>query len=591
MKDMKISTLNKSIVVVLFLISQIGFSQKKDENIGTEVVNVVKPYSATISDAFKVKETPSLDDDDNSKKEEIKYNIFSFPVASTFTPAKGKAAGVDKPKKEKLFSNYATLGFGNYGRILGELFVTEQLSQTDYVGGMLRHHSSQGGIDEAILDDKFYTTSLDLTYGSQQRNFNWNADLGYQHQVYNWYGIDQNYFNREEAFYVAIDPSHTYHNFNLGGKIGFEDSFFTGASLQYNRFWDNYGSAENRFLVKPSFEFDIMDAAVKTNVIGDYVSGSFERNYFNLNEIKYGFTNFGLNPSISLTQDDWAFDVGVSLFYSADIENSKSKFFIYPKITASYKLVGDLMIFYAGADGNLQQNTYRDFTNENPFLSPTLFIAPTSKPYDVFAGLKGKLAGNVSYNVRGSFAQENDKALFRNNVFPMTTDPALPNDVEPYAFGNSFDVVYDDVKTLSFFGELKADLSKNISAGINGTFRSLSAKDQAEVWNLPSITFGANVDANITEKWYAGLNLFFVGERKDQVIAPDVLNDPAFYAFATKTLDSYFDVNANVGYKYNERLSLFLRGNNLLNQSYERWLNYPAQQIQVVLGANYKFDF
>lgn len=579
---------NKLAIVALLLVGQIGFAQKKDENIGTEVVNVVKPYSATISDAFKVKETPSLDDDDNSKKEDIQYNIFSFPVASTFTPAKGKAAGVDKPKKEKLFSNYATLGFGNYGRIIGELFVTEQLSRSDYVGGMLRHHSSQGGIEDAILDDKFYNTSLDVTYGSQQRNFNWNADLGYQHQIYNWYGIDQTYYNRDEAFYVAIDPSHTYHNFYLGGKIGFEDSFFTGASLKYNRFWDNYGSAENRFLVKPSFKFDVMDAAVKANVIVDYVSGSFERNYFDLNEIKYGFTNFGLNPSISLTQDDWAFDVGVSLFYSADLEHSESKFFIYPNITASYKLVGDLMIFYAGADGNLQQNSYREFTNENPFLSPTLYIGPTSKPYDIFAGLKGKLAGNVSYNVRGSFAQENDKALFRNNVFPMATDPALPNDVEPYAFGNSFDVVYDDVKTLSFFGELKADLSKNISAGINGTFRSLSAKNEAEVWNLPSITFGANVDANITEKWYAGLNLFFVGERKDQVIAPDILND---FTFTTKTLDSYFDVNAHVGYKYNERLTLFLRGNNLFNQSYERWMNFPAQQIQVVLGANYKFDF
>ena len=588
---MKISTLNKSIAVILFLISQVGFSQKKDENIGTEVVNVVKPYSATISDAFKVKETPSLDDDDNSKKEEIKYNIFSFPVASTFTPAKGKAAGVDKPKKEKLFSNYATLGFGNYARIVGELFITEQLSRSDYVGGMLRHHSSQGGIEELILDDKFYNTSLDVTYGSQQRNFNWNADLGYQHQVYNWYGIDQNYFNRDEVFYNQIDPSHTYHNFNLGGKIGYEESFFTGASVKFNRFWDNYGSAENRFLVKPSFEFDIMEAAVKTNVIVDYVSGSFERNYFDLNEIKYGFTNFGLNPSISLTEDDWAFDIGVSLFYSADLENSDSKFFIYPNITASYKLVGDLMIFYAGADGNLQQNTYREFTNENPFLSPTLLIAPTSRPYDIFAGLKGKLAGNVSYNVRGSFMQENDKALFRNNAFPLSLDPALPNDVEPYAFGNSFEVVYDDLKTLSFFGELKADLSKNISAGINGTFRSLSAKNQEEVWNLPSITFGANVEANITEKWYAGLNLFFVGERKDQVIAPDILNNPLLSTFTTVTLDSYFDVNAHVGYKYNERLTLFLRGNNLFNQSYERWMNFPAQQIQVVLGANYKFDF
>ncbi|MFN8325804.1 MAG: hypothetical protein U0T80_08635 [Flavobacteriaceae bacterium] len=30
-------------------------AQKKDDNIGTEVVNVVKPYSPTISDAFKVK--------------------------------------------------------------------------------------------------------------------------------------------------------------------------------------------------------------------------------------------------------------------------------------------------------------------------------------------------------------------------------------------------------------------------------------------------------------------------------------------------------------------------------------------------------
>jgi len=31
--------------------------------------------------------------------------------------------------------------------------------------------------------------------------------------------------------------------------------------------------------------------------------------------------------------------------------------------------------------------------------------------------------------------------------------------------------------------------------------------------------------------------------------------------------------------------------NNMFNQSYEKWMNYPAQQFQVVLGANYKFDF
>jgi hypothetical protein len=44
-----------------------------------------------------VPETPVLDDE-GEKKETIKYSIF-FPVASTFTPSKGKAEGVDKTKQ------------------------------------------------------------------------------------------------------------------------------------------------------------------------------------------------------------------------------------------------------------------------------------------------------------------------------------------------------------------------------------------------------------------------------------------------------------------------------------------------------------
>ena len=73
-------TFQYTIATVLLLVSIQTFAQKKDENIGTEVVNVVKPYTPTISDAFKVKETPTLDDDDTSKKENIQYNIFSLKI-------------------------------------------------------------------------------------------------------------------------------------------------------------------------------------------------------------------------------------------------------------------------------------------------------------------------------------------------------------------------------------------------------------------------------------------------------------------------------------------------------------------------------
>ena len=46
------------------------------------------------------------------------------------------------------------------------------------------------------------------------------------------------------------------------------------------------------------------------------------------------------------------------------------------------------MIFYASAVGSLQQNTYNDFVDGNPFVSPTLNIKPTNELYDVHAGLK-----------------------------------------------------------------------------------------------------------------------------------------------------------------------------------------------------------
>jgi hypothetical protein len=244
-------------------------------------------------------------------------------------------------------------------------------------------------------------------------------------------------------------------------------------------------------------------------------------------------------------------------------------------------VVGNIMIAYAGAEGGLQQNSYRDFTNQNPFVSPTLLIAPTDSQYDIYVGLKGKLSNNVSYNIRGAYASEKNKALFKANDYSQTATN------ESYIFGNSFNVVYDNMKTVSFFGELKADFSKDVAFGINGTFATYTNDLEEEAWNLPKIKLGTSLDVKITEKWFAGANVFFVGERMD------FQEDKSFTTIGNnvKTLEGYLDANFNLGYKYNQRLTAFLKLNNIANQAYEKWLNYPVQQFQVMLGASYKFDF
>lgn len=576
-------------VLIVFTAFQFSFSQKKNENIGSEVVNIVKPYTPTISDAFKVKETPVLEDDEEQKKETIQYNIFSFPVASTFTPAKGKAAGVDKTEKEKLYNNYATLGFGNYPTINAELFITQNLSRSNYVGGMFRHLSSQGGIKDLELDDKYGNTSLDLTYGVRERDMSWNVDLGVKNQIYNWYGLPTKNIFFNDATIGGIDSKQSYNTIALGGKMSFKDGFFNEATMQFKRFSDGFGSGENRFFIKPDFDFEIMSQKIKADFVVDYVGGSFDRMLDVDSELKYSTIIAGTKPSILYQQDDLSIQIGAGIFYASAKVNGESdgKIFVYPNIKASYKLVGDILIAYAGAEGGLQQNSYADFVYDNAFVSPTIFVAPTDNKYDIYAGLKGKLANAVAFNVRASYLNQDDKAMFVSNEY----NPANAN-TEGYAYGNSFGVVYDNVKTISLFGELKADFSKNVAFGVNATYNNFSTDMESEAWNLPQLKVGTSIDFDINEKWYAGANVFFVGERKDRVtVQDDMLAFPATFTQQVQNLDSYFDLNAHVGYKYNARLTGFLKGNNLANQQYNRWTNMPVQGFQILLGANYKFDF
>lgn len=580
----------KNIILITIIFSfQWALAQKTDENIGSEVVNIVKPYSPTISDAFKVKETPTFEDDVEVQKEKITYTIFSFPVASTFTPAKGRAADVEKAKKEKLFKNYATLGLGNYLTINAELFITEDISKSEYVGGMIRHLSSQGDIDGVVLDNQFATTSIDATYGSRDKDLHYNVDLGYKNQVSNWYGLPASYVTFDEATLNAIEEKQSYNTIQLGGKMGMKDGILNNASLLFKRFSDALGSGENRFYVKPETAFEIMNTKINFDVIVDYVGGSFDRSYYEEESYKYSNINFGASPSILLQEDDYSVQVGASVFYSTQKVdgNSDSKLFIYPNIKASYKLVPEILTAYAGAEGILHQNSYADFVDVNPFVSPTLYVAPTNQKYDIYAGLKGKLSNSISFNVRASYKDEEAKALFASNVF----DPLVTN-TEGYAFGNSFDIAYDNVKTITGFAELKADFTKNVSFGISGSYNNYSVDEEQEAWNLPQFQLASTVDFNITDKWYAGAKVFFVGDRKDQIaIQSDAAVFPPMYDTQVITLDSYFDLNLHVGYKYNERLTAFIKGNNLANQNYQRWSNFPVQSIQVMIGANYKFDF
>ena len=225
---------------------------QEEDNIGTETVTVVKPYSPTVSDAFKIKSSPSLNDSIVLQKKKINYSIFSVPVASTFTPAKGKASGVEKTPPPTLYNSYASIGLGNYNNALVDFYTSREFNRgEDLLDFGLTHNSSRGDLESTPLETDFYDTKLNASYAKKDRYMDWGAAIGLQHQLYNWYGIQSELFSEDEI--NAMDETQNYFNAEAKAHFNMEDSYFKSGNLLLRRFWDATESAENRALINPTF--------------------------------------------------------------------------------------------------------------------------------------------------------------------------------------------------------------------------------------------------------------------------------------------------------------------------------------------------
>ena len=581
---------NKHIFALIFLTLgfQVVFAQEEEKDLGTETVTVTKAYTPTVSDAFKIKSVPNMNDSIVLQKKPITYSIFSVPVASTFTPSKGTASKVERLPPPVLYNSYASLGAGLYGNILGEFYTSRTINRDENFDIGFNHLSSRGGIDGVELNDTFYDTRLDASYVKRDRDLDWGAAIGLQHQLYNWYGIEPGVFS--ETVINSIDERQNYFMGEASGHINVEDAYFKRADLTYRRFFDAVSSGENRAIFNTGFEFPVNDEVFNAKVKVDYVGGTFENadvsSTTNDNGISYGNLQVGVNPSLKMLRDDLSLNLGVNLVYGMDLENSESNFYIYPAVTASYRLLDESVIAYGGVTGELKQNSYYDFVEGNPFVSPTLTVAPTDSQYNAYVGFKGQLLPNLSYNVKGSYSAENNKPLY---VLNPGND--FRSDDKGYYYGNSFDLFYDDIKTLGIFGELNVDVNRNFTLGVNAEVYDYNTETGNPAWNLPNLKASLFMDYQIGEKWYAGANLFYVGERDD--FSSNVIQNalPSDFPATQITLDGFFDANAHIGYRYSDQWSFFIKGANLSNNDYQRWANFQVQGIQVLGGATYKFDF
>ncbi|WP_397447432.1 hypothetical protein [Polaribacter sp. R77954] len=561
------------------------------DTVKTEVVEVITTYNPEIADANKINKNPVIQLSDKNKKKKLNYTIFSAPVASTFIPKSGVVKGIDVGVKERMYNNYAAVGFGNYKTTYAEVYIHNYTRFQSEYGISSKYQVSQNNINNTLLDSNFSNFFAALFYKREERYFDWKIALNTELNSYNWYGLEKNIF--VPNIIDNIEENQKYNYFNAIGEIDFLDAYLDKSVLSVAYFTDDYNSSE--FLINLNTDFDfpldfisrrLNNLDVKTGL--EYLEGNFATDYNNENELNYSIFTANINPQYSDTFGGLNVRIGAKLFASFDAENSANHFLVYPDVKLQQAIIKEKLNIYTGVFGDFHTNTYKNFTDDNQFISPTQFITQTSEKYNVFLGFNGVIGNDFSFNISTSLKEEQDKALFiRNNSKSSGVNSNINGiPLQGYEYGNSFSILYDDVKTTSVFAELEYDLTKRIVLATNFQFDSFTMQTESEAWNLPTIQAGFTGKYK-SNKWYATTNIFYVGERKD------VLYPTAFPSNVktTQTLDAFVDVNINGGYHFNDKFSTFLRLNNILNTDYERFANFTVQGFQILGGITYKFDF
>ncbi len=584
---------NLTLFLVFFALLSIRSQEKEvvKDSVKTEIVNVVTKYNPKIADAKKIRLNPKLTLLKKNEKKKLKYTIFSAPVASTFTPKSGVVKGIDVGVKERIYKNYIAAGYGNYASSFFETFLHHSTRFENEFGFNTKYLASQDNVRNSVLNSNFSNFKANAFFKKNDRYFDWKLEVNSERNTYNWYGLPNIIFT--EPTINAINEEQIYNFFEVAGTTYFKDSYIDFGKINLSYFTDKFKSSEilANFEAKLDFPLKFIhpklnDITIRTNV--EFLKGNFKENYRDATSVDYSTVTININPQYKISYKGFIFRAGLKLIASLDSENNSSNKFIIPEILIQRPILKQYVNVYAGFTGDLHTNTYRSFTEKNPYISPTQFITQTLEASNFFGGFNGKITRNLSYNINVSSKSEEDKPLFLRNASKSdgTNNLVNGNPLKGYEYGNSFSIYYDDIKTLSFFTEIEYDFSKELSFGLQAMYNRYTTTNALSTWNLPEIE--ASLTAKYkTNKWYATLNAFYVSERFDALYNgqfPSSLK-------GVETINSFIDVNLNGGYHFNDKFSAFLKLNNVLNTQYQRFANFDTQGFQVLGGITYKFDF
>jgi hypothetical protein len=516
----------------------------------TEEIEVVRPYKPVLADAVKIRRNPNLKDE-AAFKPALTYSIIDKKLELNSNIKQLESQKMADEQAAILSNNYVKGAAGNFGTALGEIYVNTGRDEALQAGAFFKHLSQSGNLDK----QQFASQELGVFGRSVTDAFAASGRLMYDRRSTYFYG-----FNPVSSVPASMDKQRFS---TISGQAELVNNYSEASTLNYAAYLNGYHFS------------NINEGRESTVVIGGSVNKAMSAFNVGLNAsadltavtdaaYKTGNSILRANPYIKLQAKGFLLNIGANIVQEF---GDHSRLNIFPALSAELPVVTDYAILFGGASGDVLKTSLRDLAMENPYLNTNIAIQNSVEKMNIYAGIKGNAGAEFGYKVSAYYKTVDNLLFFANNTLSA----------------NRFDAIYDNSKVVGFDGQINVKASDVLTLMGKAEIFNYDLENEREAWFKPTLRITSNARFDLSEKIIIDGELLFQGETMARI------GGVGSVPVSAVKIKSFMDVSAGAEYRVNNKIGVFVRANNLLGTSYQKYLYYSKLGLNVLGGLNYSF--
>jgi|TARA_X000000950_G_C13859778_1_gene638194 hypothetical protein len=574
------------VYALLFLWFGHGFLYAQDdtnEDLSTQEVLVVKSYTPSLSDAFKITEGPKIPDSLKATNKTLIYKIIPIDVVSTFEPNKATPLKLKKRSSSTPYNTFFSGGFGSKSQLYLNISSVIELDRTQRFGLNVYRDGFGSDVGNSLLKSSQSFSQFGAHHNLRSNNYNVNTQLQFTAQKNNYFGLyDRNW---DDFLIGSLTPEVKRNYFKFRTYWDWFDSFLRSLSFQANITSDNFTTSEQQLNVKADFTAPFAGGKFQANTEIQGQNSLFSQPFFEnqTQEFTQGIGKVGLEWLYN--ENDLKLKIGAGVAYFEGDESLSSKLNYYPEIEVFYQKKGNSIAPYLTASGGVRVNSYRETAIFNPYIAPITELRPTFNRYNAMLGIRSSVSSVLNFNFGLLYDQVENYQFYQR----LPLDIKGSNDA--YRLSNSFENKYANVDLYGVKARLRIDLAKNNFVHFETVYRHFELTDDQVMYNIPALQMNWKSQFKFKDILTLAFNGEVWGNRSalEHIILQDQANQSIYPEEISLPL--FLRSSAHLTIKLNEQFDAFVKGRFSNSDIHGQWGYFQEPSLLLLGGVTYKFDF